>query len=201
MTKLLFQQVAIVFLAGMALVSVGSAQTCIECHKKATPNIVIDWQVSKHSRNGIECAMCHGDKHTSERDVAKAVVPTPGTCAACHDRQVRQFKSGKHAFGWAAMNAMPTTHWAPMALIQGQKGCGACHKVGLKSAEEIRKLREQGQVFGNASCDAVQMIQASRVLQFAGHHTYRRSQRSAVLKYRSARSGSIVTNLFRPLST
>ena len=153
MSKLLLQ-VVIIFFVGMALMSVGSAQTCIECHKKVTPNIVTDWQVSKHSKNGIECAICHGDKHTFEKDVAKALIPTPDTCAACHDKQVKQFKGGKHAFGWAAMNAMPTTHWAPMALIQGQKGCGACHKVGLKSAEEIKKLREQGQVFGNASCDA-----------------------------------------------
>jgi hypothetical protein len=67
---------------------------------------------------------------------------------------VEQFKSGKHAFAWAAMNAMPTTHWLPMALTEGMKGCGGCHKIGLKTDEKIRELKKQGAGFGVASCDA-----------------------------------------------
>jgi cytochrome c553 len=55
---------------------------------------------------------------------------------------------------WAAMNAMPTIHWQPMALIEGMKGCGGCHKIGLKTQEEIRELRLQGGGFGVASCDS-----------------------------------------------
>jgi Zn-finger protein len=34
------------------------------------------------------------------------------------------------------------------------KGCGGCHKIGLKTDEEMRKLRADGQGFGMASCDA-----------------------------------------------
>ncbi len=131
-----------------------SAQQCVECHKKVTPNIVSDWQLSKHSQNGIDCAVCHGDEHTSAADVANVRIPTPDTCATCHDLQVEQFKKGKHAFGWAAMKAMPTTHWLPMALREGMKGCGGCHKVGLKTEEEIRELKRNGAGFGVASCDA-----------------------------------------------
>jgi hypothetical protein len=41
-----------------------------------------------------------------------------------------------------------------MALIEGQKGCGGCHKIGAKSDEEIKKLKSEGSVFGHASCDA-----------------------------------------------
>jgi cytochrome c553 len=48
---------------------------------------------------------------------------------------------------------MPTAHWQPMALMEGMKGCGGCHKIGVKSEEEIRKLRESGS-YGLASCDA-----------------------------------------------
>ncbi len=72
----------------------------------------------------------------------------------CHKERVEQFKSGKHAFAWAAMNAMPTTHWQPMALTEGMKGCGGCHKIGLKTDEEIKRLKESGAGFGLASCDA-----------------------------------------------
>lgn len=52
------------------------------------------------------------------------------------------------------MKAMPTTHWQPMALIEGMKGCGGCHKIGLKTEEEIQALKESGAGFGVASCDA-----------------------------------------------
>jgi hypothetical protein len=62
--------------------------------------------------------------------------------------------AGKHAVAWAAMEAMPTTHWLPMALREGMKGCGGCHKIGVKSEEEIRRLKSMGMGHGNASCDA-----------------------------------------------
>jgi len=130
------------------------AQECIECHKEVTPNIVTDWQVSKHSQNEVNCSTCHGEEHKDPYDVAKVQIPTPDTCANCHEERVEQFKKGKHAFAWAAMKAMPTAHWQPMALMEGMKGCGGCHKIGLKTEEEIIGLKEQGAGFGRASCDA-----------------------------------------------
>lgn len=136
------------------MVSPGLAQQCVECHRDITPNIVTDWQLSKHSQNEVTCSVCHGEGHTSAEDVSKVEIPTPETCAQCHEERVEQFKSGKHAFAWAAMNAMPTTHWLPMALREGMKGCGGCHKIGVKSADDIKALKQQGAGFGVASCDA-----------------------------------------------
>jgi hypothetical protein len=52
------------------------------------------------------------------------------------------------------MKAMPAVHYQPMELIAGAKGCGGCHKIGLKSEEEIRELKAQGFEHGVASCDA-----------------------------------------------
>jgi hydroxylamine dehydrogenase len=130
------------------------AQVCIECHKKVTPGIVNDWQISKHFQNKISCSECHGDQHKSAQDVAKVKIPTPDTCANCHDDRVKQFKTGKHAAAWAAMKAMPTIHWQPMELIEGMKGCGGCHKIGLKTEAEIKELKKTGAGFGVASCDA-----------------------------------------------
>lgn len=129
-------------------------ETCIACHKKETPGIVGDWQISTHAQNGVGCAVCHGGAHTSAADVAKVRIPTPETCGACHPERVAQFKDGKHAAAWAAMKAMPTAHYQPMALMEGMKGCGGCHKIGLKSEKEIQDLSRAGHAFGVASCDA-----------------------------------------------
>ncbi len=145
----------LIILLGLGFFCVGVyAQECVDCHKDITPNIVTDWQLSKHSQNDIDCSVCHGDGHTDSYDVEKVQIPTPDTCANCHEERVEQFKKGKHAAAWAAMNAMPTTHMLPMALTEGMKGCGACHKIGLKTEEEIKQLKKDGAGFGTASCDA-----------------------------------------------
>jgi hydroxylamine dehydrogenase len=70
---------------------------CVDCHAKVTPNIVSDWKLSKHSGVEVGCDICHGDEHTSASDIAKVKIPTPETCATCHQAQVEQFKHGKHA--------------------------------------------------------------------------------------------------------
>jgi hydroxylamine dehydrogenase len=132
----------------------GSAASCIECHTKQTPNIVSDWKLSKHSQLDVTCVTCHGDQHQSAADVSKVRIPTPETCAQCHKTQVDQYMHGKHSKAWAAMMAMPTIHWQPMAMIEGEKGCGGCHKIGVKPAEEIVKLRQHGSEFGAAACDS-----------------------------------------------
>jgi hydroxylamine dehydrogenase len=43
---------------------------------------------------------------------------------------------------------------SPMELIDGQKGCGGCHKVGLKSEAEITQMKANGSTFGHAACDS-----------------------------------------------
>jgi len=130
------------------------AATCIECHRQITPNIVTDWQLSKHSANDVDCSVCHGDQHTDASDFKNALIPTPETCKLCHETQVEQFSKGKHAMAWASLKAMPTFHMQPMAMTEGMKGCGGCHKIGLKSEEDIKQLKSEGSGFGLASCDA-----------------------------------------------
>lgn len=145
---------SVIILFSPILVSIAGAETCVNCHKSTTPHIVSDWQLSKHSQHDVDCSTCHGDAHQGPYDVEKAEIPTPETCGQCHETQVEQFKKGKHALAWAAMKAMPTAHMQPMALMEGMKGCGGCHKIGLKSKEEIKALSEAGAGFGRASCDA-----------------------------------------------
>lgn len=129
--------------------------TCATCHAKETPNIVSDWKLSKHSGVDVDCADCHGSAHKSAADASKALVPTPETCAKCHDTQVEQFMHGKHSKAWVAMKAMPTIHYQPMMMTEGMKGCGGCHKIGTKTPEDIKSLMKSGtNTFGLASCDS-----------------------------------------------
>lgn len=146
--------VVMLAMAAIGGITVASAQDCVNCHQKNTPSIVSDWKLSKHAKVNIGCDVCHGDAHQSPQDTEKAKIPTPETCAPCHEGRVKQFKGGKHAAAWMAMKAMPTVHWQPMALTEGMKGCGGCHKIGLKSEADLKELRRDGAGFGTASCDA-----------------------------------------------
>ena len=127
---------------------------CVGCHRTETPSIVTDWELSRHAAEGVDCSMCHGDGHRGADDLHLVGTATPEVCGTCHPIQTDQFAGGKHALAWASMNAMPTTHQLPMALTEGMKGCGGCHRLGLKTEEEIRALRAEGVMFGLASCDS-----------------------------------------------
>jgi len=72
-------RITILFFAAFIFISAQfiTAQNCVDCHKDITPNIVTDWQLSKHSENDVDCSVCHGDGHTSATDVEKVELPTP----------------------------------------------------------------------------------------------------------------------------
>jgi hypothetical protein len=115
---------------------------CVKCHmqKNITGSAIRDWQLSKHFEAGVACANCHipvkaaasilnASTVCEDKRVRRAV--SPRNCAGCHPEQFEQFSSGKHAVAWVAMTAMPTTAMQPHALIEGMKGCGGCHRIGL----------------------------------------------------------------------
>ncbi len=130
------------------------ASECVDCHTRTTPGIVNDWKISRHGAIGLDCAACHGNKHHSAVDAALAQIPGPETCAPCHAERVRQYQAGKHALAWAAMNSMPTIHWQPTVATEGMKGCGGCHKIGVKTEDDLRSIKRDSPGFGTASCDA-----------------------------------------------
>jgi len=130
-----------------------TADACVTCHQNETPQQVLDWKTSRHAELGITCSTCHGT-HTSASDLGDLHMPTPETCGTCHADRVEQFSAGKHALAWAALTAMPTFHAMPVALREGMKGCGGCHKIGLKSENDLAALKDAGAGYGRASCDA-----------------------------------------------
>src|SRR5512133_3949003 len=131
-----------------------ATDACVTCHAKSSPSVVSDWKASKHSGMGVGCTDCHGADHKGQDDAKKAAMPTPATCAQCHGEQVAQFNKGKHAFAWAAAKAMPTFHYQALAVREGLKGCGGCHKLGLKTEAEAKELKATSGGYGVASCDA-----------------------------------------------
>jgi hypothetical protein len=130
-----------VFLLGVPEAGAVSS-SCEDCHQKISPGLVKDFNRGKMAKT-MTCEGCHGKNHTSEKDAAKAELPTIATCQACHPGQSKEYLSGKHALGTIAMEAMPYTHRQPDAFIKGQKGCGGCHTLGLTDASKRKtKARE-----------------------------------------------------------
>ncbi len=152
---------AIFFLVvGIALLLAASAtpvladdSECVTCHMDETPGIVNQWQSGAMGSSGMDCSACHGSAHMDETDVTEALIPTPDTCAPCHSEQVAQYRDGKHALAWAAMEAMPAWSHLPTGIqdIEGYKGCSGCHKIGERSDEVIAA---EGLDYGTASCDS-----------------------------------------------
>jgi hypothetical protein len=126
---------------------------CIDCHSKVSPGQVQDWKVSKHSGNGVTCSTCHGTDHQSAEDSKKAKLPDEHVCAECHEKQFDEFAAGKHNFGWTSLNAIPATHYAPDELIEGGRGCGGCHNMGIKTEEQKKEQAAKGYRYQNNSCD------------------------------------------------
>ena len=105
MYRLIFVTMIFIFATTAA-----AADDCVNCHEKTTPGAVTDWKLSRHFEMEVSCDSCHGNAHTSADDVEKALTVTPETCSNCHTDRYEEYKAGKHAFAWAALNAMPTTH-------------------------------------------------------------------------------------------
>ena len=147
-------------LAGIALCMMSlptlAAETdeCIDCHNKISPGQVADYLASKHAETGeISCKTCHGDKHKSAEDSNLAQLPDEQVCAECHEQQFKQFSDGKHNFGWTSLNALPAAHMAPDELVEGGRGCGGCHNMGIKTEEQKKALRDKGYRYQTNSCD------------------------------------------------
>lgn len=119
-----------------------ASEQCIDCHvrKGISAGAVRDWKMSAHAAKGIGCNECHiPAKGAPERIVAMPTAcedpnvrreVSSRNCKQCHSDKVAEFMKGKHSKAWLAMEAMPTTKDQPDAIMAGEKGCGACHKIG-----------------------------------------------------------------------
>jgi hydroxylamine dehydrogenase len=91
----------VVFVSSMASAA-AKKSACVDCHQKVTPGIVQQHFEGKMGKKGIDCSACHGSAHNKMDDAGLAKMPTPETCAGCHNKQAGQFKEGKHNLAWIA---------------------------------------------------------------------------------------------------
>jgi len=94
-------------------------------------------------RNSIK-----GEGHTTADDVAEVELPTIATCQACHEDQAGQYLAGKHAKALLAIEALPFSHMQPDAFVEGQRGCGGCHTMGLVTQEDRKTPARQYYKYG-----------------------------------------------------
>jgi hypothetical protein len=128
--RILLTCLALLLLAVPAAAAAAKSD-CALCHQKLSPGLVKDFLGSRHAQT-MDCSGCHGAAHKSEKDVSLAKLPTAETCRECHEAQYARFAAGKHALAWKAMEATPTSGLQPHAFLTGLKGCGGCHKIGLR---------------------------------------------------------------------
>ncbi len=134
-------------------VSLAAEDSCVSCHEKLTPGQVKDWKISKHSAINVTCSTCHGNKHNDTKDANLAQMPDERICSQCHAKQFNEFAKGKHNFGWVSMNALPITHVEPDELMEGGRGCGGCHNMGIKTETQKKEQRDKGYRYQINSCD------------------------------------------------
>ncbi|MCP4682973.1 MAG: cytochrome C [Desulfobacterales bacterium] len=126
---------------------------CVACHKNVTPGWVADWGTSRHSKEEVTCSECHGVNHTKADDAKLVSFPDEGKCGECHEDQFNQFVKGKHNLGWTSMLALPVTHVEPDELMEGGRGCGGCHNMGVKTEAQKQGQLKKGYRYQNNSCD------------------------------------------------
>lgn len=153
MKKTMFSIMTTVIALLVVSLAFAGEENCLTCHRTISPGQVADWESSKHSKEEVFCSTCHGEKHGSKDDAGMAMMPDEAVCAGCHEKQFNQFAKGKHNFGWASMNAMPVTHVEPDELMEGGRGCGGCHNMGIKSEAQKKEQRDKGYRYQNNSCD------------------------------------------------
>ena len=153
--RLIWMVVALLWVASSSFnaSAQGEENKCIACHRNVTPGQVADWESSKMAKMGLTCSVCHQEEHKTAKDSRLARLPDENVCGECHEDQFDQFVKGKHNFGWTSLNALPITHMEPDELMEGGKGCGGCHNMGVKTEAQKKEQRDKGYRYQVNSCD------------------------------------------------
>ncbi len=142
-----------------------STDTCVTCHRRATPGIVNEYGHSSMAAANIRCQDCH----EVSADYAGAVAhegtyvlqsPTPAMCQRCHEVETAQFYQSRHALpAWVAYagsqnlsqallkqyQSVPEGQYSPskarnvIGALEGPEitkfACEVCHSVGKPAAD------------------------------------------------------------------
>ncbi len=143
-----------VALAALALIDLSQpdvtlsqdTQSCVDCHRKTSPALVMEWERSLHSQNDVGCAECHGgnegepDAWLHEGTWVSALV-TPKDCGQCHDREVEEFSRSHHAKAGEILASLDNVLAEKVAGMPGNNadavnGCLQCHGSIIRFARD-----------------------------------------------------------------
>ncbi|MBI5882406.1 MAG: cytochrome C552 [Elusimicrobia bacterium] len=121
---------------------------CVACHRKQSAALVLEWERSRHAKNGVDCLACHGADpgqvgswvHRGER--VSALV-TPKTCAGCHDQQASEFSRSHHALAGEILASLDNVLAEKAAGMPGNNadavnGCLQCHGSIVKYKKDAQ---------------------------------------------------------------
>jgi len=124
---------------------------CVDCHRKDSPALVMEWEDSRHAKFGVGCVDCHqaaaedadGWMHEGAR---VAALVTPLDCARCHAREYEEFSRSHHAKAGLIINSLDNVLAVKVAGMPDNNadainGCWQCHGSIVKL-----KRDEQGEV-------------------------------------------------------
>ena len=121
---------------------------CVTCHRTQSPALVMEWERSQHSRQGVSCMDCHGAKE-GEPDAWKhegvwvSVLVTPKDCAQCHDQEVKEFSVSHHAMAGEILASLDNVLAEKAAGMPGNiadavSGCWQCHGGIIKFQRDAK---------------------------------------------------------------
>jgi hypothetical protein len=124
------------------------SKPCVDCHKKDSPALVMEWERSRHAAQGIGCAECHGagegepDAWKHEGTWVSALV-TPKDCGLCHAREVAEFSRSHHARAGEILASLDNVLAEKVAGLPDNNadavnGCLQCHGSIIRFARDDR---------------------------------------------------------------
>jgi hypothetical protein len=144
----------------------GSTDSCVVCHRNASPGIVQQFGYSSMAASNVICSNCHvvtadypgAVEHEGEYILAS---PTTAMCQQCHPAEVNQYMQSRHSIPayvavagsqdlspelLAAYKSIPEGTYAPdksrhiLAQMEGKDltrfACESCHSVGAPAVDQ-----------------------------------------------------------------
>ncbi len=128
--------------AGSAGTTGDSSKACVDCHRKTSPALVMEWEQSRHAQYGIGCIDCHAadkgdiDGWMHHGSNVSALV-TPKDCSRCHEQEYQQFARSHHAKAGQILASLDNVLAEKVAGMPGNNadavnGCWQCHGTIVK---------------------------------------------------------------------
>jgi len=129
---------------------------CVDCHRKDSPALVMEWEHSRHAAVGVGCIDCHianeedVDSWLHEGEFVSALV-TPLDCQQCHPLEYDQFSRSHHAKAGEILASLDNVlaekaAGMPGNLADAVNGCWQCHGSIIRFEKD-----ENGQVLKTGS--------------------------------------------------